>query len=1029
MIGWIERFAQHKIAANGAMILIALSGIWGIGQVNNQFFPDFDFDVVRVEASWSGVSAEDMYDAVAVPMQQALVGMPEIDSLTANARDGRVSLWVRVSDRAESSEALADLIDEQLAGVSLPADVDDIDINIPQRRESVADLLIYGDVPRDELADIAFDMQSQLLSAGLAQVDLSGVPNQQVEITVPMERLLDTGLTLSKIAQAVADEYTPQPGGTTSSNPVTLQLRSRTSVLDLDSLYNTIILTWNDGSVLRLGDIADISRVSATNAEEINFEGKPAIRLQLRRTVGEDTLTNAEIMNTWLDEFRPTLPETVAIHAYNETWQIVSDQLNMLIKNGVLGMVLVLIALFFFLNARLAFWVAVGIPTSFLATFLMMSFTDTTLNTISLFAFMIALGIIVDDAIVVGEQARSYQQLGMDPKSASIKAAKKMWPPVLASSLTTIAAFVPLLYISGSIGRLSADIPVIVTVAILASLIECFLILPGHLSHSHHKEDRPLRKKLDAAFNNFRDNRFRPLVRWTLRNRIILIAILIANLFIAINMISTRTVPYQFQPAVESPSLSVTVEFAEGVEQSKVDGFIDHLTEQLQFVEDETGYDFIKTAIVTRNNNDRPNRARIDVELISDQNRPFTNQELVTQWRQATVLPSEIDSISFGRGRRWGGESGDVNIRLSGDNIAEIKAAALDLQARLETVPALQDPTDDLPLGDEQLQFELTPLARDMGISEATIASFMRQALEGVSATDQVRGLQTIDVTVALPLDQRAELTDLLSLPFQMANGDLIPLDDLIVSNYRRGIDAITAQEGQLSATVSATLNDNMMTSDEMYSLLENEVLPSFQATHGTIDVQLTGDAEDQEQFFSETLLIMVAVFGIIYGILAWVFESWVWPLAILITVPFGLIGAIYGHWIIDLPLSSLSILGLFGLAGIVINDSIVLVSVYRDLRDEGWELIPALEEAVARRLRPVILTSVTTMAGLTPILFETSLDAQFLKPIAAGLVFGLLVGTVLILLFVPSILLTLEQITQHLKNLTKKVTLNPRKA
>jgi multidrug efflux pump subunit AcrB len=787
---------------------------------------------------------------------------------------------------------------------------------------------------------------------------------------------------------------------------------------------NTVVMTLPDSSALRIADIAQVERIISENSNELYYEGSPAIRLSLRRTAGEDTLENAQTMQQWIQTFEPTLPESVALKAYNETWQIVEAQQNLLLKNGAIGMALVLIALFFFLNTRLAFWVALGIPISFLATFLFMSQTDTTMNTISMFGFMIALGIIVDDAIVVGEQARAFQQMGLNAREAAIKAAQKMWPPVLASSLTTIAAFVPLTYIGGPIGRLAIDIPVIVTIAIIASLIECFLILPGHLAHSHHKQDRPMRQKMDAAFNTLRDKGFRPIVRWSLNNRLILIAFIVANFIIAIGLVSSRTVPFQFQPSVESPSLSVSVTFAEGADPNKVEDFVDHLAKMLQKVEDDTGYDFIKTAVVTKNQGNKTNQARIDVELISDQDRPYTNQELVNAWRQATALPSEIDNISFGRGRRFGGESGDVTLQISGDEINLIKQASLDLQTRLDAVDGLSDATDDLPYGDEQLQFSLTPLARDLNISEANIANFMRQTIEGVTATDQVIGLQTLNIKVLLPLAQRESLPDILSLPFRTAAGDLIPLEDLISSSYQRGLDQIRSEDGTISAQVSATLDSDLMTSDDMYTLLETELIPLFSADYGTLDIELSGGAREQQEFFADTLLVLIAVFALIYGILAWVFESWIWPFAILATIPFGLTGAIYGHWLIDLPLSSLSVLGLFGLAGIVINDSIVLVSVYRDLRAEGLALYEALEEAVARRLRPVILTTITTMAGLTPLLFETSLDAQFLKPIAAGLVFGLLMGTSLILLFVPALLLTLEQIIEKVNQVKARLTL-----
>ncbi|MDX1474319.1 MAG: efflux RND transporter permease subunit [Reinekea sp.] len=347
---WIELFASHRIAANGAMIIIVAAGLWGMSQVNNQFFPDFEFERINVSASWNGVSAEDMYDVAGVPLQQALLGMPEIESLTTRAREGRVDLSIGISDRAESLSSAADLIETTISGVSLPSDMESPRVSTPQRRESVADILVYGDVERDELAALAYRMQTGLLTAGFAQINLSGLPQQQLEITVDMTALLDTGLTLSQIAAAINNEYTPQPAGTTESNSMTLQLRSQTERINLQSLLDTVIFTWSDGSALRLGDIARVERVISRNSNELYYQGKPAIRLSLLRTAGEDTLENAETMQTWLAEFEPTLPASVQLHVYNETWQIVASQLSMLLKNGALGMALVLISLFFFLN-------------------------------------------------------------------------------------------------------------------------------------------------------------------------------------------------------------------------------------------------------------------------------------------------------------------------------------------------------------------------------------------------------------------------------------------------------------------------------------------------------------------------------------------------------------------------------------------------------------------------------------------------------------------------------------------------------
>lgn len=1006
---WIALFAKHRIAANGAMFVVLAAGWWGLTQLNSQFFPDFEFERINVSSTWNGVSAEDMYAAVAIPLQQALLDLPEIGAISTNASEGRVNLSISITDRAGGLSNATELIETTVSNVTLPEEASEPAVTTPQRLESVADLLIYGDIPIDELTALVANARNELLASGLAQVSIQGAPLQTLEVTVSVEQLLAHQLTLTQIATAISSEYSVQPAGTADGGQLTLQLRSLTPNISTATLSDIVITTTENGGVIRLNDIAHIERVVNDNSSLLFYQKQPAIRLSILRTPGEDTLEAAEQLKQWRISAEPWLPNGVSLHTYNETWQIVSAQLQLLVKNGAVGMALVMIALFLFLNTRLAFWVAMGIPISFFATFFIMSQLGISLNTISLFGFMIALGVIVDDAIVVGEQTRAYQQQGMNPQESAIKAALKMWPPVLASSLTTIAAFMPLLLIDGPIGRLAADIPVVVTIAITASLIECFLILPGHLSHTKHKTDRPLRQKLDTGFNHLRDQWFRPMVRWALTNRTIIVAFVFANFLVAIGLVTSRTVPFQFQPSVESPSMSASVTFAEGTDPKKVNDFVDAMLDGLQTVAAESEFEFIKTAVVNRNQGGQANQARIDVELISDQNRPISNQELVNQWRQQVSLVSEIESIAFGRGRRFGEEAGDISIRLSGTDINDLKNAATALKTMLVGVNGLSDATDSLPYGDEQLQFSLTPVALDLGISEAAIAAHLRSILQGLNAIQQVSGLQTFDVVVLIPEEQRTRLIDIFALPY-FHNGQVIPFEDLVDLHYERGLDGLRALDGRIAVTVNATLDVSIMTDDDMYTYLNDVTLPEFKAMYGTIDVQLDGQAQEQADFFSDIFWVLMAVVVLIFGILAWVFESWTWPIAILITVPFGLVGAIYGHWLMDLPLSSLSVLGLFGLSGIVINDSIVLTSVYRDLREEGIALFEALEEAVASRLRPVMLTSVTTIAGLTPLLFETSLDAEFLKPIAAGLVFGMLFAMLLVLMFMPALLLTIEQ-------------------
>jgi len=815
-------------------------------------------------------------------------------------------------------------------------------------------------------------------------------------------------MTLDTLAERIRAQFDSTPAGTLAVGANSTSLVTDSPDWTLDAL-NDAIIAQNAGGVIRLSQVADV-REAYDTTDILRYGGMPAVKLDVSRVAGEDTLENAELLDNWMDGFVDELPYGVGMHKYNEIWQVVEDQLNLVISNGIAGMVLVLLVLFVFLRTRLALWVAAGIPVSFMGTLAFMGYSDTTINTISLFGFVIAIGIIVDDAIVVAEDAAALESQGLSPEQASRTAAKRMMPAVIASSLTTIAAFMPLLLIGGSFGNLLIDIPTVVTAAIIASLVECFIILPGHLGHSgKNKPMSARRQQFEDAFHRFRDGPFQRLVKKALQQSSIFVAAIFAIALLTLGAVTSGRIEFEPSPSLDQPTMNITLDMLDGTTLAEAEDALDQLQAVVEDIDASVGGGLIANIVQEFESVDEPDRASLELTLSSDTDRALSNAQVLERVQNEFELPPVVRAYSSGRFFRGPGGGGDLEIRLVGDDIQELKRASLALQADLLNYSdVLSDITDDLPLDGQQYQMSLTQAAQTAAVDMNSVASQVASQLSGKTLVTVQEGDQEIPVVLQLIERQRESDAWLDNLPIQLSDGTTRPLGGLVNFQFDQGLNRITSRNGELEVEVTASYNGDQLV--DFYPLLEESVLPGISARFD-VDSSISGQAEELESFFSDTLLAVSISILLIYLILAWVFESWLWPFAILITVPFGLTGAVIGHGLMGMPLSTISVFGLIGLSGIVINDAIILVTVFRRLHDDGLSLYDSAVEASLSRLRPVILTSITTMAGLIPLLFETSVDAALLKPIAVGMVFGLGFGTVLILLLVPILLLQIGRL------------------
>ncbi|ADJ29675.1 efflux RND transporter permease subunit [Nitrosococcus watsonii] len=1014
-------FVRHRVAANLLMVIMILSGTWALSQLNRQFFPNFALDIITVSVVWRGASAEDVARSITERLEEELRALDDLKKLDSTSAYGLATLTLEYYEGTDMGIAL-DKVKERIGQIrELPLDSETPEIRLVSRYENIARVLVTGPENPQELRRLVHKFERDLLNRGIAKVDIVGLPQQEIAIQIPVGNLRELEMSLGQVANRVADISRDLPAGTIGRNDVARQLRSLDQRRDSRAFADIPLTAQSDGRLIRLGDVATIERRDRDGETRLLYQGKPAVELQLKRTESGDSLQGAEILTQWLQAVRPTLPEGIKLHLFDQSWELVKERIGLLLKNGGGGLVLVVGILFLFLSGRVAIWVAIGIPVSFLATLAVLWAANGSINMISLFALIMALGIIVDDAIVVGEDALAQHQQGLSPLAAAEGGARRMLLPVLASSLTTVAAFLPLMLIGDVTGNILFDIPLVVICVILASLVESFLVLPGHLRYSFEKmkigREGKIRLWLNQAFDRFRERVFRSLAVFAIQNRWITVSATLGLLVVVLGLLLGGRINFTFFPSPEGKVIYANASFAPGTPPRRVAAFIMELERTLYDTEAAFKQDLIAASIVklgsattaggrAARNGDR--FGSITVEFVSPDRREVRNQAFMQAWQERIKLPPGIESFTLSE-RQMGPPGQDLDIVLVGENERALKGAAVELAEALRKIPGVSAVEDDLPYGQEQLIYRLTPEGQSLELTVEAVGRQLRAAYEGRLVQIFQDGGDEIEVRVLLPDHERYRLASLTHLAIQLPNGGIAPLDTVVDLESRRGFDVLRHTQGRLAVHVSGDVDRGVNNSNRILAGLEHSFLPELRARYG-IQTLFEGRAEEQRDTLGDMQHGLLLALAMIYLILTGVFSSYGWPLVVMAAIPFGLIGAILGHYVMGIDLTILSLFGFFGLSGIVVNDSIILVTFYKQLREQGQPYDTALIEAACQRLRAVLLTSLTTIAGLTPLLFEHSFQAQFLIPMAVSISFGLMFSTVLVLLVIPALLSIYER-------------------
>ena len=1024
--GILYRFARHRTAANLLMVIMLVAGIASLIRMNTQFFPDFGIDIITVSVEWRGATAEDVDLNIVDALEPELRFLDGVKRVRSTAYDGRGTITVEFESGTDMQSALANVESAVDQVTTLPNDSEEPEIRRIVRYDNIARLVVSGDVPERALKAIAKDIRDDLLARGIDKVDIYGDREEEIWVSVEPEALLRLDLTLSDIAAAIREISQDLPSGDIAGGE--RQVRSLGLLTTAEGIADVDVKATADGRKVRLGDLATVTEDYEEGGRTAIRNGNRAIELHVQRALGADALELADVVDETLAELQETLPPTVRIERYDVAAALIRDRISVLVWNGLGGLVLVLAVLFLFLNGRVAFWVAMGIPTALMATMAVMLLSGQTINMVSLFGLIMALGIVVDDAIVVGEHAEWQHRQGLAPLDAAVTGAQRMAAPVTSSTLTTVAAFLPLFVISGIIGEIIFAIPAVVVCVLIASLIECFFVLPGHMAGALKGARKRkgafgrFRQRFDAGFERFKEGWFRRRVEWAVAWRYSTLTAAIALFALAVGTVKGGHIGFHFFPSPESDVIYANVQVVAGSKRSdterallNLEASLDAALEKLDTGDSEPLVAMVLGKVGTGVGRDAAfNNAATDtvggliVELKPSDSRDVRTSEIIAAWQNEVRPFPGLENLSI-REAQGGPPGRDVDIRLLGQDPERLKAASEAVQALLARLPGVSAIEDDLPWGKPESIIEVTPRGRALGFTTESVGRQVRDAIDGAVARRFPRGEEEVTIRVQYPRDAIG-LDVLDHLYLRAPGGAEVPLLEVVAQRDDTGFAQIKREDGKRQVAITAEIDRAVTSTGSVIDALTRTGELAAITTQFGVTAEFRGKAEEQAETFADMTFGAGLALISIYIILAWVFGSYARPLAVLAIIPLGFVGAVFGHWLLGFDLTILSLVALIGLSGIVINDSIVLVTTI-DHRRKNQGPLEAIVDGTCDRLRAVILTSATTIGGLLPLMFERSLQAQFLIPMALTIVAGLAVATFMILLVLPALLAVQEDL------------------
>ena len=1007
-------FSSHKTASNVLMVIILLFGLLGLLKLNVQSLPDFGFDLITVSVEWKSASPRDVENQIIKAIEPEVRAIDGVRKVISTAREGIGQLSIEFVKNTDMQRALSDVNSAVTRILSLPGDADKPKVRIIIRYETIGRLLLYGDVSEAQLREVAKNIRDDLLNLGIDKINILGMRDKEIIVAVEPLSLMSFHKTIKDLANNIFAFSKDFPAGTIEgSDRRKIKISGKKNTIE--QLQTIPIVNGKEGEQINLGDISNIYTHFDNEGPYGLVNNKQAISLDIKRATGRNALKMARILENYIDNYQQRLPPNLDLKIYDLSVQSVRDRINLLIKNGLSGLILVVIILFLFLSGRVALWVAFGIPIALSGTLGVMLISGQSINMVSLFALIMMVGIIVDDAIVVAEYAQTCHENGDDSFLAANRGASRMFVPVFTAAITTVAAFIPIFLISGIIGQVIEAIPLVAIAVLIASLIECFLILPGHLSYALSNEKNNIsnfRMGFNKNFNIIREKYFYKLVSLAVKFRYITLSLTFSILIIVAGLMSGGRVSFVFFPSPEPDIIYVNFNFSPGTPQEDTKIMIQELEKSL--IEVDTNNEVKTYFSVIGKSLGLPGSVQqiqgqhlgaMVVELITSDSRKTQVSDLMSLWKKELNRPAGLESLTMSS-KRQGPPGKDIDIRVISNNndMHQIKLITNEIKSLLAQYDGISDIYDDLPWGKEELVLKLRPLGKSLGFTVLDIANQIRAAFRGIIAKRFSDGTEEIIIRVRYD-NKKLKEGDLKKMFIMSPKGNFIPLNQIVEINYEKGFSIIKRENGKSEVSITAELDEKIIAPSTILKALSDGPLDEVVSNKG-FSWRLAGRSEEKNETLNDMKIGAMIGLTLIFIILSGVFSSYIRPLIVMSIIPFAALGSILGHWVTGFHITILSLVALLGLAGIVINDSIIMVSTIDEKIRKGVDIINAVIDGACERFRAVILTSLTTISGLIPLLFENSTQAQFLKPMAITIVFGLLATTLLVLLLVPALVL-----------------------
>ncbi|WP_081210499.1 efflux RND transporter permease subunit [Salegentibacter sediminis] len=1021
----ISYFIKYEVAVNVVIFAFAIFGLVGIFSLNSSFFPLTDSKIINISVNYPGSAPEEIEEGIILKIEDNLKGLVGIDRVTSVARESGGSITVEIEQDENIDVMLTEVKNAVDRVPTFPGGMEPLVVSKQERIRPSISFAISGEgVPLVTLKRISEQIENDLRRIdGISQIDISGFPQEEIEIAISQTDLLAYNLTFEEVARTVRSSNILSTGGTIKTDAEDYLIRANSRSYYADALNDLVVRSSESGQITRLSDIAAVRDQFSETPNASYFNGNIAVNVSISNTNNEDLLSAASSVKKYIADYNAK-SSNVRLDVVSDSSITLGQRTRLLLENGAIGILLVIFFLALFLNIRLAFWVAFGLPVAFLGMFIFAGQFGVTINVLSLFGMIIVIGILVDDGIVIGENIYQHYEMGKSPVQAALDGTMEVVPPIISAIITTVLAFSAFLFLDSRIGEFFSEVSTVVILTLSVSLVEALIILPAHIAHSkalRQKKNEETEKKKTGFFSKMReinklgdrimrynrDKFYSPVLKFVLRQQILSLGILASILILTIGAIGGNWIRVSFFPSVASDRVSIDLLMAEGVNPSRTDSIISMVEEAAWRVnEDYTARQTDNIPVIEniiKRVGPGNNKASLQVNLLPGEERDFSSPEITNAIREEVGPVYGVENLTFGSGGNFGGDP--VSVSLLGNNLGELEAAKEELKQNFENNPLLKDVKDNDPKGIKEINIQLKENAYALGLDLSEVMRQVRNAFFGTQAQRFQRGQDEIRVWVRYNRENRSSINDLDDMRLTTSSGSRVPFNEIATYEIIRGTESISHLDGMREIRVSADMEDPNGSPTEIISDIKNNIMPDLLVKYPSLGVSYEGQNREAKKLTNSARGVLPVILFLIYATIAFTFRSYSQPFLLMLMIPFSVIGVAWGHWIHDFPVNILSALGIIALIGIMVNDGLVLISKLNGNLRAGMKFEEALYEAGRARFRAIFLTSVTTIAGMAPLLLEKSRQAQFLKPMAISISYGIAIATILTLLLLPLLL------------------------